>query len=411
MMARMPDVRVDGLADRFRALPTARRLLAALHGHGVYAVGGTVRDLLLEVAPVDIDLVIDGDVDALAQRLGGPVRAHGQFGTATVDLDGVRHDLAQARRESYARPGALPDVAPASIGDDLRRRDFTVNTLALGLAGPRAGELLQAPGALDDLTAGRLRVLHDASFYDDPTRLLRLARYSARLGFDADPRTRALADDAVSAGALDTISGGRVGTELRLLGDEPDPVAGYAALRALGLDGALRAGFGLADPEPARRALGLLPADGDRGAIVEAAALLGVDAGERRSLLDRLAFPAARRDRVLAAADRAPAIADALATARLPSQIAAAVAGAPDEAVALAGALRANAAAGARRWLNELRNVRPAIDGGDLVAAGVTPGPDVGAGLRAALAARLDGRARGRDAELAEALRAVSSSG
>ena len=154
-----------------------------------------------------------------------------------------RFDLARARRERYAHPGALPDVEPASIDEDLRRRDFTVNALALALGGPRRGELVAAPRALDDLAAGTLRVLHDASFRDDPTRLLRLARYGGRLGFSPDERTARLAREAIGDGALATVSGGRQGAELRLAGAEADPRPVLQELDRLGLGAQLIPGF------------------------------------------------------------------------------------------------------------------------------------------------------------------------
>ena len=131
-----------------------------------------------------------------------------------------------ARRERYPAPGALPEVEPASLAEDLGRRDFTVNALAVTLGD---GELIAVPGALEDLAAGTLRVLHDASFIDDPTRLIRLARYAERLSFAVDPHTAALA----RAAGFATLSGGRLGGELRLALAEPDPVAVLAhALRA-----------------------------------------------------------------------------------------------------------------------------------------------------------------------------------
>ena len=166
-------------------------------------VGGGVRDLLLGRAPHELDLVVEGDALAVARRaaarLGGAVVIHQRFGTATVQASGVAFDLAGARAETYPRPGALPEVRlGAPLREDLARRDFTVNAIALRLAD---GELTEWPGALDDLAAGRLRVLHDGSFHDDATRLLRLARYAGRLGFAVEEHTGALAREAVAAGA------------------------------------------------------------------------------------------------------------------------------------------------------------------------------------------------------------------
>ena len=129
------------------ALPAARPLIARLgDGTHVYLVGGAVRDLLLGGAPVDLDLVVEGDAATVVAALGGEVREHDRFGTATVVLDGFTYDIARARRETYDHPGALPDVEPAPLAEDLRRRDFTVNAIAIPLAGERAGELTAAAG-------------------------------------------------------------------------------------------------------------------------------------------------------------------------------------------------------------------------------------------------------------------------
>ncbi|MFZ1997463.1 MAG: hypothetical protein WAU75_25320, partial [Solirubrobacteraceae bacterium] len=152
----------NGLLRRFSELPAARPLLARLDEvEGVYLVGGAVRDLLLQAEPLDLDLVIDGELQSVAALLGPPERVHDRFETRTMSLEGFTYDLARARRETYAHPGALPTVAPAGIEEDLRRRDFTVNALALGLSGTGRGRLLGVPHGLQDVEARRLRVLHD----------------------------------------------------------------------------------------------------------------------------------------------------------------------------------------------------------------------------------------------------------
>lgn len=409
----MPHAAANDLLRRFAELPQARPLLARLDdADGVYLVGGAVRDLLLGCDPLDLDLVVDGELEPIAALLGTPARVHDRFATRTIRLDGVSFDLARARQETYAHPGALPTVAPAGIEEDLLRRDFTVNALALGLAGSSRGRLEEVRHARDDVEARRLRVLHDQSFIDDPTRLVRLARYAGRLGFTIDHRTQALAREAVAAGAPATVSGSRLGAELRLLAEQANPVAGLAILHELGVDDALAPGFGIpgeARAQLTRRALALLPADGAPADLVLAVAGLDVPATELAGLLDRLAFTAGRRHRIVTTATGAHGLAERLRAARVPSQIAAAVGPGPPELVALAGALGAETPA--RRWLDELRYVRLEIDGGDLLAAGLEPGPGVGRGLAAARAAKLDGRANGRDAELAEALRVARGQG
>jgi tRNA nucleotidyltransferase (CCA-adding enzyme) len=404
-MSEFPPNRGELLA-RVRALPAAQPLLAHLDDRvPVHLVGGAVRDVLLGGTPFDLDLVVEGDAAALAASLGGALKAHDRFGTSTVVLNGFAYDIARARRETYARPGALPDVEPARLAEDLHRRDFTVNAIAIRLTGERLGELTAAPHALEDLGARRLRVLHDGSFIDDPTRLLRMARYAGRLRFEVEPQTRALADAAIAAGALTTVSGSRRGAELRLIAREDDPVAALLAVRALGLDRALHPGFGLEDEALARRALALLPADGRPDRLAVALAARGVPAGELPGLLDGLAFEAEDREAIVAAATRADDLAGALSAAQTPSAIAAAAAGAPPELVALAGALGPDRQA--REWFERLRHVRLSIDGADLLAAGVPQGPAIGRGLRAALAAKLDGGVHDREQELSEALSAA----
>ncbi len=400
----------DDLIGAVSALPAAGPLLERLGDRpGVHLVAGAVRDLLLGGEPSDLDLVVEGDAIDVALSLGGELRVHDRFGTCTVTLEGFSYDLATARRERYPSPGSLPEVEPATLREDLLRRDFTVNALAIALGGAQRGALSAAPHALEDLDARRLRVMHDVSFIDDPTRLLRLVRYQSRLDFEIEPRTRDLAHAAVGSGALSTVSGSRLGTQLRLLAQEPDPIKALAGLRPLAIDRAIHAGFGLDDGELARHAMDLLGENGRRDLLALALAGRGVPRGELELLLMRLAFEAGDRDVVLAAATRAEDLARALKDASRPSEIARAVAGAGPELVALAGALGPRKAA--RDWLERIRQVRLTIDGDDLLTAGVPEGPAVGLALRAALEAKLDGLVCGREAELAEALRAIAASG
>jgi tRNA nucleotidyltransferase (CCA-adding enzyme) len=400
----------DQLLAQVGALPAGAKLLERVPElDGVYLVGGAVRDLLRGGRPLDLDLVVDGDPAALASSLGGDARIHDRFGTSTVKLDGFTFDIARARAETYARPGALPEVQPAGVDQDLERRDFTVNAIAIALGAPDPGGLHAAPHALDDLERRLLRVLHDRSFQDDPTRMLRLARYASRLGFAAEPHTRDLLEAAVAGGALATVSGSRIGAELRLLAREPHPLAALRCADDLALASAIHPRFGIIDSELARRALALLPDDARRDRLAIALASSAIPAAELTKLLDALAFSAPDRDAIVAAAARAPEVAARLSDARMPSEIARAVSGAEPELVALAGALGPERQA--KQWLTDLRRVRLEIDGADLLAAGVRQGPEIGRGLQAALAARLDGRISDRNGELAEALQAVRSAG
>jgi tRNA nucleotidyltransferase (CCA-adding enzyme) len=386
----------DDLLERLRETPGAGELFDTLEDvPGVWVVGGAVRDALLGRDPRDLDLVVEGDAGEVARRLGEEPLLHERFGTAT---SGGVVNLAAARRERYEQPGALPNVElGATIAEDLARRDFTVNAIAVRLAN---GELQAAPDALEDLAARRLRVLHDGSFVDDPTRLLRLVRYAARLRFQIEKATRELAFAAVEGGALVTVTPSRLGNELRLLLEEPQPAA-LCGLEAFGIGPRMLPGFNV-DPDLVERAQRLTPADGRADLVALAATCLDASAPDLAGRLDAYEFPARERDTVTAAATRARALAPVLGGMEDASAIWALLRREGAETVALAGAL--GAPEQAKRWLDDLRHAKLAITGDDLLAAGLE-GPAIGRGLDAATAAMLDGAA-GRDAQLAAALAA-----
>lgn len=342
----------------------------------VWVVGGAVRDLLLGLTPHELDLVTTGPVDALAQRLAPVVARHERFGTVEVEPSpGVRYDIARARRETYAAPGALPDVTPAdTIDADLARRDVTINAMALRV---RDGAFVGYPGALDDLAAGVLRVLHPQSFRDDPTRVWRVARYAARLGGTVEPQTAAWAADADPA----TISGSRHGNELRLALGEPDPGAALEAVQRLN-PRYLPDGF---DPHPAGldAALALLPRGGRRDLVRLAASCGAVALPDLLPWIEALELTSAERT-IVGAGSRDSTLAP-LRAARTPAEIRRAAAGVPDEIVALAGGPNAEL------WFRSIRDVRLEITGHDLRAAGVPAGPELGRRLGRALDAKLDG--------------------
>lgn len=423
-----PDGRV--VLRRLRELPGGPELLDLGEARGgAELVGGAVRDLLLDPAamPRELDTIVSHDPLGFAGALAEAIskahaevpkpRVHERFGTATVQWPGGRIDVAQRRSERYAHPGALPETRPGSAEQDLARRDFTVNAIAVALGGSERGTLRCAEGALEDLAARRLRVLHPGSFIDDPTRILRLARYRARLRFEPDEPTARLAAEAIALGALQTVSHARIGAELGLALAEPDPVAALASLERLGALSALHEAIRFDEPL-ARAALGELPEEeGAWPAVLLLASLLlpgphydATDYESRlRALLDGWELPAAERERVVHGATLAPRLLGRLHAASAPSQIYDAAHAAPLEAVALAAALAekqgpSSAAAAARRWLAELRKVQLEIDGEDLLAAGVPRGPEVGRRLRRALERKLDGKAEGREAELRAAL-------
>ena len=247
-------------------LPAGVRPVLAAVGEGArqtgarpYLVGGAVRDLLLGRPTTDLDLTVEGDTAALAgavaAALGARATVYPEFGTATLHLpwrtwaevgdptarlpegvDGLHVDLATTRTERYPRPGALPVVQPgADLTADLRRRDFTLNAMAVALAADDAGRLLDPYGGVADLAAGRLAVLHPASFVDDATRLVRGVRLAGRLLLRFAPETEALARAAVAEGWLAALSAERRRHELELLLQEERPGPALAMARVLGI--------------------------------------------------------------------------------------------------------------------------------------------------------------------------------
>ncbi|MGZ5340693.1 MAG: hypothetical protein ACXWED_04695 [Solirubrobacterales bacterium] len=356
------------LPERLEALPGIGRLREASEGSSAFLVGGVVRDLLLGQPRTDLDLAVEGDVGELARALGGELREHDRFSTATVRDDELSVDLASSRAETYPHPGALPEVTAAPIAEDLARRDFSINAMAVPLAGEP--ELIDPYGGLEDLRAGQLRVLHHGSFHDDPTRALRAARYAARLGFALEHETGALLHQT----DLSTVSEDRVTAELRRIAAEPSAPIAFELLADWGL---------LAMHKGAPPLIGLLDATlsgppwRDAADRTEAI-LLVVRGGER----------AARQLAALEPPER-PSQGRRLADPHSVEELAVA---------------RALGASWLDRYLDEWRKVALEIDGEDLIAAGVPEGPAVGRALDAAMDAKLDGELTGREAELAQAL-------
>ena len=369
-------------------LPGGQAVLTAFSDDdSVWIVGGAVRDMMLGRTPSEIDLVVEGPLDPALEKLAGDAERYERFGTATVDLNGARIDLASARTETYPHPGALPEVEPSSLDDDLKRRDFTINAIAVRISD---GAVKAHPTAMADLEAGTIRVLHDRSFADDPTRLWRCARYSARLGFVVEEQTALLA----AAAGPGAVSGERLGHELRVALSDTDPSAVFAAVEQLN-PLALPEGF-VASPTRLADALQLLGDNGRRDLLTLAACCEGIELGLLTRWLDHLQFNAADRDLVAVASRWVTG--GPLRRAKSRAEIAAAARSAPLEAVALAGG--ANAAL----WIDELRFISLDVSGDDLLAAGASPGPAIGEGLQYALNLTLNGEIVGRNQQLAAAL-------
>jgi len=204
-----------------------------------YLVGGCLRDLILRVKNLDLDIAIEGNgiifARHLAQKLKSELKIYARFGTATLILtDRLKVDIATTRQEKYPYSAALPVVSSGSLKEDLKRRDFTINALALSLAADKEQKIIDPFDGQVDLALGRIRILHNLSFKDDPTRILRAIRFSQRLDFKIEPKTLALLKEAISAGALDKVNPHRMRDELILMLKEQDPFQPIKELGDLG---------------------------------------------------------------------------------------------------------------------------------------------------------------------------------
>ena len=209
-------------------------------GYSVYTVGGFVRDLLLRVENFDVDIVVEGNGIRLAEeferKFSCRIRTHRKFGTAIILFpDGLKVDVATARWEIYDSPAALPTVESASIKMDLSRRDFTINTLAIQLNPKSFGELIDFFGGVKDIKEKGIRVLHNLSFVEDPTRVFRAIRFEQRFGFQIGKHTQNLMRNVVKVGFLERLSGGRVLSELVLILQEEDPLFALKRMRDFNL--------------------------------------------------------------------------------------------------------------------------------------------------------------------------------
>ena len=401
-------------AESLALLAEAGRLAAA-QGARAFAVGGLVRDAWLGRATArhDVDVVVEGDARqvarALAGALGGTLVEHERFLTASVTLPrGRRLDVVTARSERYERAGALPRVMPASIAQDLERRDFTVNAMAVELGSP-AYALLDPLGGAADVARRRLRILHPLSFVEDPTRIFRAARYAARLRFVLDAWTVRCRTLALELAPYPALSPARIVAELERTLDEAAP---GPALAALARAGAFRL---LASGHRATRAtvtwLEAVPGalQWARAHAVAAPALevlaVALAAGQARdvaaAVLRGLGLAGAPLERVQEALERGAVLGERLASARRPSEAARAVR--QSGATALAW-LRLSGDAATRerleRALGAEAAARPVLDGDDLLGLGMARGPEVAAVLGALRDARVDGEIRERQDEM-----------
>ena len=379
--------------------------VGAEFGLRCWLVGGGVRDAMLGLPVLDLDVAAVGATrefaDAVADALEGVVESASQFNTFKVRTGGERIDIAMARRETYARPGALPRVSPGMMADDLGRRDFSINAMAAAISEDDFGELLDPFDGAGDLRRGVVRALRAMSFVDDATRILRAARYAARLGFALEGRTEMMAGRDCTH--LSSISGARVRGELERVFGEDRPADVLEALRDWGALREIHPGLDLSDDAlGAIGRAGALDYGGDRVLVMVGALAYWVAGGEHDALVRRLSVSAAWA-RVVGDVGVVKGELGALAEEGVRrSEIYDRLNGRQDAAIAAVAVCAGNDRAVSRLELfrRDLAGVKAALTGDDLLGLGMEQGPGVGLLLRELLRRRLDGEVVTRDDEL-----------
>jgi tRNA nucleotidyltransferase (CCA-adding enzyme) len=394
--------------------------LADEQGIGLHLVGGVVRDLVLKRSNWDLDLAVEGNgmrfARLVADRYNADLAVFERFATARLTLPGgIKVDVASTRRESYVNPAALPDVQPATLEEDLFRRDFTINAMAIELNAAQWGRLRDPYGGQDDLKAKIVRVLHDRSFVDDPTRIFRGIRFAERFGFHLEPKTSRLLRQAARTDIVAGVSGPRLANEIFLLMQERHPERGASALVRLDLLRFLhpRLTYG----KQARTLMAALPrarnwwrreCSGhpvDRSLLSFMALVSDATPSTIAGIVQRLQLSAAQAHCLGWAGERTSRITEAVSRQdpMRPSQVYRLLAGMPDEALVLlmAQGLATDTAAEIRRlkkrllrFLRHDREMTTTVNGNDLKRLGLKPGPHFKKILDRLLDARIDGTIR-----------------
>jgi len=372
--------------------------IAHTRGEKIYLVGGVVRDLLLEQANFDLDLVVEGNAIELVQRLRelnqGKITTHPRFNTAKLQWDKWSVDLATARAETYEKPGALPSVTPSSIDDDLARRDFTINAMAIHLNPGYYGKLVDPHDGRNDLKDKLIRVLHEKSFIDDATRIWRGLRYEQRLDFHLEKKTLALLQRDIAM--LDTISSDRIRYEIECILEEKYPGKVFRRAEELGV---------LAKLHPSLKGNGWLAEKFD-----QVRRLSAPEPPEMRLHLALLAYPLTSEEaeqfisRLNLAKSLAQTVRDTIAVKNKmrsltipglsPSNIYRLLDGYSFPAL-MANSLATEspvASQNIRLFLKKLKDIKISLTGNDLIRMGVVPGPQIGEVLELLHQAKLNGK-------------------
>jgi tRNA nucleotidyltransferase (CCA-adding enzyme) len=384
-------------------------------GFSAYLVGGSVRDLMRGESNLDIDIVIEGDGIAFAQALGKKlntkVKSHKKFGTAVVITDFLKFDVATARIEYYEFPAALPRVETSSIKKDLYRRDFTINTMAIKLNPDHFGKLLDFFGGYRDIKEKTIRILHNLSFIEDPTRAFRAIRFSERFGFKISKHTVNLIKTAVRINLFDKLSGTRIYDELNLLFVETEPIKAIKSLsrfdllkfihHSLTITKTLEETFEAIQETFAWFKLLFFEEELNKSHLFLMALLDELTAGERSEALQRLFVPPNARKEILDGIEQSE---KALTKLQKASQkdiyYTFSPLNLPTILFTMAKAKDKEQKKAISVYLTRLRKIKPELTGKDLEKMGYTPGPLFKKILTSLLEARLDRHIKSREEEI-----------
>lgn len=382
--------------------------LAYSMGWSVFIVGGFVRDLLLGNENFDIDLVIEGDgilyAEKLSEELGANLTIHRDFGTATLNLsENFKLDIATSRREFYPRPASLPHVKPAPLKEDLFRRDFTVNAMAISINPPDFGRLIDFFGGRRDLRERKVRVLHVRSFIDDPTRIFRAIRFEQRYNFCIEKVTERLIKLALREGVFQLLSGKRIKEELKQILEEDRPERNVYRMQKLGILKVIQPGIYLNSSREmifdklidtiARYEI--LTGEKSKRWLIRLSVLLrDLTEEEIENFCSKYSFTREERETILASSKKADEIVERLTVPEMkPSSIYYLLRSYPPEALILAMAIAKNDIVEKRivLYLSHLQKIELEITGDDLKKMGYKPSPEFSRILEETKKAKLDG--------------------
>ncbi|MCD6257598.1 CBS domain-containing protein [Candidatus Aerophobetes bacterium] len=382
--------------------------LAYSMGWSVFIVGGFVRDLLLGNENFDIDLVIEGDgilyAEKLSEELGANLTIHRDFGTATLNLsENFKLDIATSRREFYPRPASLPHVKPAPLKEDLFRRDFTVNAMAISINPPDFGRLIDFFGGRRDLRERKVRVLHVRSFIDDPTRIFRAIRFEQRYNFCIEKVTERLIKLALREGVFQLLSGKRIKEELKQILEEDRPERNVYRMQKLGILKVIQPGIYLNSSREmifdklidtiARYEI--LTGEKSKRWLIRLSVLLrDLTEEEIENFCSKYSFTREERETILASSKKADEIVERLTVPEMkPSSIYYLLRSYPPEALILAMAIAKDDIVEKRivLYLSHLQKIELEITGDDLKKMGYKPSPEFSRILEETKKAKLDG--------------------